>query len=316
MFVICLLVVLLLIAAGLFYAGGKDKLFYKAVGFIPVAFAALLVLWSTFVYVPQGHVGIVTQFNITQTDRVIPEGTIQPFGVWPWQSVSAEDVRVDNLDFHGANHFSGKTKDKASVNIELTLPVRVNPEAMPWLMSKFRGEWKEFVKPYVGAALRDAVATKTWLEVYQSDRAGVASLFVEDLQKNLKKILEENGIPAEVASRAFILSDPQIGRVELPKELEDSLNKQNAVLVDRDTSIIRAQVAENDVKIREAEGKGYSSLLTSLPKDVPAQQAATMMQAQARLKEVQLIDDAIKAGKVGNITFIVGGGAAPSVPTK
>ena len=287
----------------------------KGWGFIPLAILALSLTVATWIYVPQGHVGVISQFGITQVNRVIPEGTFVPFGIYPWQDVEAIDVRVDNLDFHGSNHFVGRTKDPVGVTIELTLPIRVNPNAVPWLLTKYKAGWKQFVLPYVSASLKDAVAAKTWREVYQSDRAGVAALFVEDLKKNLSKILQENGIPADVAESAFILSDPQIGSVELPHEIEDSLHKQSAVTIDQQTSILRAQVAENDVKTREAEGRGYSSLLTSLPTNVPASEAASMMSAQARLKTVQLLDDAIKAGKIKDITFVIEGGTPPSVPT-
>lgn len=304
-----LMVLLLLAALGLFVS--KPVRVY---GFIPVALFGLVLVWSTWVYVPQGHVGVKSQFGITSTASVVPEGTFSPFGVFPWQSVDAKDVRVHSLELKGDHHFAGRTNDKVVVTFEVTQPIRVNPTALPWLLTKYKGSWEEFVMPYVSSSLRDAVASKAWLEVYQSDRAGLASLFMTDLQKNLAKVLQENGVPKEVADTAFILSDPQFGPVELPHEIQESLHKQSAVIIDQQTSILRAQVAENDVKTREAEGRGYSSLLTSLPKDVPASEAAAMMIAQARLKAVQVLDDAIKAGKVGGITFVIEGGTPPTIP--
>jgi len=307
------LVLMLLVALGVIaFAPGV----FKACALIPLGISVAYLGYATFVYVPQGHVGVVYWLGMPRTDVVVPAGTIKPFGVWPWESVESHDVRVTNLDFHGTKHFTGPSKDNASMTIDLTLPVRVKPQAVPWILTSFKTEWNVFVEPYVGSSLKDTVVTKTWSEMYQSDRAGFATALTEHLQKNLKRVLMENGVPEAVAEDAFVLSDPQIGSIGLPKEIEDSLHKQSAVKIDQATSVLRAQVAENDVHTREAEGKGYGSLLTNLPPGVTPGDAAAMMNSLATLKSNALLDDLAKAGKLGNVnvTIVYGGGVPSSVP--
>jgi regulator of protease activity HflC (stomatin/prohibitin superfamily) len=268
-------------------------------------------LWCSVVIMPTGSVGVLKTFGIVDLDYTVPEGSISLKA--PWQWVEKVDVRVHKLTLAGNTSFVGKSSDNVEVYVGVMLPIRINPVAAPYIGAKIKGDWTVYVTPFVTSALRDAVSQAPWRETYNANRAGFALTLQQAIQAKLAQNLVENGFPKSLAQTAFLVSDPQIGGVNVPTRIQDALNSQNAVEIDKATSIGRALVAENDVRTREAEGKGYGSLLTSLPPGVSPASAASMMLAQARLKEVEVLKDGIDKKVITSIT-IVTGSANASVP--
>ncbi len=289
--------------------GSKDVTTdFRWVSFIPVVLLLFVASCGSATFMPSGKVAAVRTFGAVNYDHTLPEGQLS--FVWPWQEVVYADVQSVKVTFDKDTEISGASSDQIPVTMDLSVPVKVNALAVPYLIGKISKpsdqSWAEYTMAYLRSGARDALAKTPWRDALSANREKLEVLTGEKMQEALIQALKDGGIPDNVAKQAFMIGRPAIRKTDVPEVIKGRLADNNSASILQDTNRKLADAEAAFAQYRSQQGKGYGALIEQFPAGTKVD-AAGVINALAFQQLVREHPDV-----AGKMTFIIGG-AAPAI---
>jgi regulator of protease activity HflC (stomatin/prohibitin superfamily) len=202
--------------------------------------SSLIILFSSLIVVPAGHVGVVSLFGKVQP-RPLYEGL---HIIAPWYDVEEMSTQVKKK----AGKFDAASKDLQTVHVEMAINYRLNPERAPEV---YRSVGKGFADVIITPAEQEVLKAHTAL-YNASDILHQRPKLKSEVQSDLAAWLLRYGIELREASLANITFDPTYARAIESKQVEE----QNAEK--KRYEVIQA-VRNAEVAAANAKGKADSA---------------------------------------------------------
>lgn len=194
---------------------------------VAVAVGLLLLLFSSLVVVPPGHVGVPVIFGAV-SDTAYPSGL---HFKWPvadvikmsvqerayTMGVTAKAGQVDPTDI-----ITVLTREGMKVDIDITVQYQIKADKTPWILNnKVWGNVTNFeyqyVRPEIRRAIRDVCARYSAQEMYSVKRAQIG----EDIRELAGMLLAKNGCTCVLVNlRNVVLPEVVTAAIERKKERE------------------------------------------------------------------------------------------------
>jgi len=248
--------VLAFVAALAFFALGRRagaRRGFKILPSVALALGILLLLFSSLVIIPPGHVGVPVIFGAVSE-------TIYGSGLhfkWPVAQVVKMSVQeraytmgvvarkgeVDPTDI-----ITVLTNEGMKVDVDITVQYRIKPDKTPWILNnKVWGNVSNFehqyVRPEIRRAIRDVCAKYSAQQLYSGKRARVG----EEIRELADMLLRKNGCACVLVNlRNVVLPEVVTAAIERKKEREQQSQEYDYKL--------EVEKKEADRKRIEAEG--------------------------------------------------------------
>jgi regulator of protease activity HflC (stomatin/prohibitin superfamily) len=222
--------VLAFVAALAFFTLGKwagARGGFKVVPSVALALGILLLLFSSLVVIPPGHVGVPVIFGAVG-ETVYPSGLHFKWPVAEIVKISVQERaytmgvvavkgQVDPTDI-----ITVLTNEGMKVDVDITVQYRIKPEKTPWILNnKVWGNVDSFeyqyVRPEVRRSIRDICAKYSAQQLYSGKRARVG----EEIRELADTLLSKNGCTCVLVNlRNVVLPERVTAAIERKKERE------------------------------------------------------------------------------------------------
>ncbi len=248
--------VLAIVGALILFAMGKwagAKGGFRILPSVALAVGFLLLLFSSLVVIPPGHVGVPVIFGAVSE-------TIYPSGLhfkWPVAEVIKMSVQ-ERAYTMGVTSAKGQvdptevitvlTNEGMKVDVDITVQYRIKPDKTPWILNnKVWGNVNNFeyqyVRPEIRRAIRDVCAKYSAQQLYSGRRAQVG----EEIRELADTLLAKNGCTCVLVNlRNVVLPEVVTAAIERKKEREQQSQEYDYKL--------EVEAKEADRKRIEAKG--------------------------------------------------------------
>jgi regulator of protease activity HflC (stomatin/prohibitin superfamily) len=231
----------------------------KALPYGLLALAVVLLIASTIVIIPAGHVGVPVLFGKVQ-NRHLPEGLhmINPLlsvvkmsvrtQVYTMSVVSREGQRT------GDDSISVLSKDGMRMPLDITVAYRLVAEDAASVYRTLGEDYAEkVIRPAARTAIREGASQFTAQEAYSTKRAELAAQTQEGLVKRLQSLMaEQEGF----TGKGFAIQQVMLRNVELPQRVRQAIEEKLSAEQDaqRMEFVLAKEKKEAERKKIEAEG--------------------------------------------------------------
>jgi regulator of protease activity HflC (stomatin/prohibitin superfamily) len=269
---------------------------FRGIKKIFLVVVALWIFFSTLIFVPAGHVGVVYDRGRGVLPNPMKEGL--NFAMPLWQSVTLMDTRLQEYTMsvvpdEGAlrrdDSLDAPTSDGQQVKVDATVIFRINANKAPEIYRTIGIDYVDkLIRPYARSQIRMVISRYTAPAIYSEKRQEAESAMTRELAEMLKS---KNLIIDKILLRTVIFS-PEYSKSIEAKVIAEQRVKQAEFEVKEATQ--RAQA-----KIAEAKGLAEAQAL----------QKATLTQEFLQLEAIK---------KWNGILPQVSGGTAPfiNIPLK
>lgn len=204
--------------------------------FVIVGFFLLMVVWSSLVSVPAGHVAVLTLFGKVQTE-ILGEGIHM---VNPMKS--AHRITVQTQEIKEAA--SVPSSEGLVMTLDTSLLFRVNSEKAGELFQKVGPRYREtIIEPNVRSAVRTVTAAHTANALYSGERERVA----QQIRTELERQLGPRGIIVE----SLLLRD-----IQLPQTLKVAIEAKQQAEQESLAMGFRLQKEKQEAERKRIEAEG------------------------------------------------------------
>ena len=286
--------------------------------------AAGLVIATAVRIVPPGHVGVATLFGAVQPG-VYEEGL---HVVNPFYSLEEFSVRRTMFDFRGAEsggngrlgsagaEIVSVSADSTPLRVDLGFPLRLNGP-IAWKVFQRIGPQRavalQLVVPAARSAVRDAVAGFTWRDAATGSRDKLAARIEARFRELVEQDLIAAGFPEEEARQTFTIQPVQLRKVLPPNKVLNAVAEKIAAEEDPERQKTLTQIAEEEARRRQNEGRGVNNLFAELPQGFSPSQIREVLGAIADKTRAEAMMKAVETGQV-QVVVMNGGQPAISLP--
>ncbi len=315
--VLALLTALLVLAK----AGARHRTGAMVGSGILFTVAAGLVIATAIRIVPPGHVGVATLFGAVQPG-VYDEGL---HVVNPFYSLEEFSIRRTMFDFRGSEsngngrHGSAGTEivsvsaDSTPLTVDIGFPLRLNGP-IAWKIFQRIGPQRvvayQLVIPAARSAVRDAVAGFSWRDAATVSRDRLAARIEARFRELVERDLIAAGFPEEEARQTFTIQPVQLRKVLPPNKVLNAVAEKIAAEEDLERQKTLTQIAEEEARRRQNEGRGVNNLFAELPQGFSPSQIREVLGAIADKTRAEAM---MKAVETGQVQVVVMNGTQPSI---
>ena len=284
------------------------------------------ILGTAIRIVPPGHVAVATLFGAVQ-EGVFDEGlhVVNPF--YQFQEFS---IRRTMFDFRGSEDRNGNrlgsagseivsvSADSTPLRIDVGFPLRLNGP-VAWKVFQRIGSQRviarQLVIPAARSAVRDAVAGFSWRDAATVSRDKLAERIEARFRSLVERDLVAAGFPEEEARNTFTVQPVQLRRVLPPQKVLNAVAEKIAAEEDLERQRTLTQIAEEEARRRQNEGRGVKNLFGELPEGFSPGEIREVLSAIADKVRAEAM---MKAVETGQVQVVVMNGTEPalSVPSK
>ena len=210
----------------------------------------------SIVAVNAGHVGVHNLFGVVDETEMQPGLHFKnPFASVTQMSVKTQEYTMSFAQGEGAKYgsdvISSLTKEGLSVDLDMTVLYRLNPEYASDVYRTIGTSYVDvIVRPQIRTVIREVVAKYEAKQLYSEDRQAVALEIAEKLEP-------------ELLQRGIILERVLIRHIQLPSQLTTSIEdklvaEQNA---EKYVFVLQQEEREAERKIIEAQGIKNSTMI-------------------------------------------------------
>ncbi|MEE9457700.1 MAG: prohibitin family protein [bacterium] len=226
---------------------------FKILPKVGLALGLLLLIFSSLVIVPPGHVGVPVIFGAV-SETVYPSGLHLK---WPVAEVIKMSVQ-ERAYTMGVTTKAGQvdptdiitvlTREGMKVDVDITVQYRIKPDKTPWILNnKVWGNVTNFeyqyVRPEMRRAIRDVCARYSAQQLYSGKRAQIG----EEIRELANTLLAKNGVACVLVNlRNVVLPEVVTAAIERKKEREQQSQEYDYKL--------EVEAKEADRKRIEAKG--------------------------------------------------------------
>lgn len=263
---------------------------------ILLAFVVLWVVFSTLIFVPAGHVGVMYDRGRGVLPSAMREGL--NFAIPFWQSVTLMDTRLQEYTMSMApdegalrrdDSLDAPTSDGQQVKVDATVIFRIDASKAPEIYHAIGVDYVDkLIRPYSRSQIRMVISRYTAPAIYSEKRQEAETAMTKELADLLKP---KNIIIDKILLRTVVFSP------EYSKAIEEKVVAEQKVK----QATFEVQVASQQAQAKIAEAKGLA-------------EAQQLQKASLTQEFLQL--EAIK--KWNGILPQVSGGVAPfiNIPLK
>lgn len=206
-----------------------------------IVVAALFFLFSTFVTISAGHVGVITLFGkVNQTP--IGEGLhmVNPLAEVHELSVKIEEYTMSSVSNKGAKEGNDAilslSADGLTMPMDITVLVRIIPDDAPWIYQNIGPDYLDkIIRPASRTATRQSISSFTSQEAYSTRRNEVPAAIEEVFVREIKRLLStypnpREGFVVQVLLRNISLPDKLKSAIEEKLSAEQEAEKMEFVL--------------------------------------------------------------------------------------
>jgi len=203
-----------------------------------------------------GHVGVYDLWGKVDDQEYQPGLHFKnPLASIKQMSVKTQEYTMTYTQGEGAKHgsdvISSLTKEGLSVDLDMTILYRLNPEYASDIYQTVGTDYVNvIVRPQIRTVIREVVAKYEAKQLYSEDRQAVALEIAENLEP-------------ELLTRGIILERVLIRHIQLPAQLTTSIEdklvaEQNA---EKYVFVLQQEEREAERKIIEAQGIKNSTMI-------------------------------------------------------
>ncbi len=208
----------------------------RLIGFVIVAFAIVIFLFSAVTRVDSGAVGVLTLFGRV-TGEVLPEGLhlINPFKTNHEMSIRTQEVKETA---------AVPSSDGLVMSLDTSLIYHLNPDKAAEVYQKLGPRYVEvLVEPNLRAAIREATASHTANALYTGEREMVAKQIFDQLSNLLGR-------------RGFIVESVLLRDIQLPTTLKASIEAKQQAEQEALAMNFRLQKEKQEAERKRIEAAG------------------------------------------------------------
>ena len=323
-FILLILAALSLIGAFAVYARATAR--HRAAAQVGAGLMVLtslaLVAVAAVRIIPPGHVGVATLFGAVQTD-VYEEGL---HIVNPFYSIQEFSVRRTMFDFRGSeNRGNGRvgsagaeivsvSSDSTPLRVDIGFPLRLNGP-LAWKVFQRIGPQRvvatQLVVPAARSAVRDAVAGFSWRDAATVSRDKLAARIEERFRQLVERDLIAAGFPEEEARQTLTIQPVQLRKVLPPDKVLNAVAEKIAAEEDLERQRTLTQIAEEEARRRQNEGRGVNNLFSELPQGFTPGEIRQVLSAIADKVRAEALMKAVETGQVQVV--VMNGANQPSL---
>ncbi|MCE2962440.1 MAG: prohibitin family protein [Chitinophagales bacterium] len=253
MFLIILGVVLMVLStvAEIKSPDEKLKTLFQKSKFIGIAIFIIGLLFSIFVQIGTGKVGVKTMFG-----KVYPETLSSGLHIVnPLYNITELDIKTQNYTMSGVHDEGAKqgddaikvlTADGLEVVIDLTVLYRVNASSAPKLLQNIGIEYREvLVRPITRTKIRDNAVYYEAIALYSSKR--------DEFQNRIFKTIE-----ADFKNRGLILEQLLIRNIALPERVKKTIEEKIQAEQEAQKMQFVLQKERQEAERKRVEAQGIS----------------------------------------------------------
>ncbi len=223
--------------------------------YVGVGIAALILLFSVFVSVDVGHVGVVTVFG-----RVEPEPLYNGLHlVLPWKDVHQLSIQIQKAEAK----YDAASADIQAVHTVMAINYAIRPDRAPEL---FRTVGLGYAQSIIGPAASEVLKANTALHQANEILKQRAKIKI-DVQNGLSAWLAKYGIDVKEVSIRDIHFDPDFEKAVERKQIAQQLAEQKRYEVEQAVQTANAMVAqrrgEGEAAKAKAEGDAAALRITA-----------------------------------------------------
>ncbi len=297
--------------------GGSRALGAKITATVFFLLGAGGIIASIIQIVPPGHVSVATLFGAVQ-QRSYEEGLHVVNPLYVFEDFS---VRRTMFDFSGSEQKRGRageeivavSSDSTPLTIDVGFPLSLNAPSSWRIFQRFGNQYvvaSQLVIPAARASVRDAVATFTWRDATTIARDRLAQKIEERFRRLLVQDLEAAGFSPEEALATFTIQPVQLRKILPPSKVLNAVAEKIAAEEDLERQKTLTQIAEEEARRRQNEGRGVRNLFTELPEGFSPSQIREVLSAIADKTRAEAM---MKAVETGQVRVIVMNGSQPAV---
>lgn len=296
---------------------GRKALAFKSAAFLSIPLLILAVGASSLRSVPPGQVAVATLFGAVQS-RVYDEGLNF---VNPLYSLQEFSIRREMFDFSGQDRHRGKageeivavSSDSTPLTIDVGFPLRLNgPSA--WRVFQRIGPAhvvaRQLIIPAARAAVRDAVAEFTWRDASTTARDKLAQRIEHRFRELVQTDLAAVGFSIDDAHSTFTIQPVQLRKILPPEKVLNAVSEKIASEEDLQRQKTLTQIAEEEARRRQNEGRGVNNLFAELPQGFTPAEIRLVLGAIADKTRAEAL---MKAVETGQVNVVVMNGAQPAI---
>ena len=321
-FVLLILAFIVLIAALLVLAkaGARHRQVAMVGSGILFCISAALVIATAIRIVPPGHVAAATLFGAVQ-EGIYEEGL---HIVNPFYSFREFSVRRTMFDFRGSENggrmgsaggeIVSVSSDSTPLRVDIGFPLRLNGP-VAWKVFQRIGPQSvvaaQLVIPAARSAVRDAVAGFTWRDAATGSRDKLAARIEARFRELVERDLVAAGFPEEEARQTFTVQPVQLRKVLPPNKVLNAVAEKIAAEEDLERQKTLTQIAEEEARRRQNEGRGVNNLFAELPKGFTPEEIRQVLSAIADKVRAEAMMKAVETGQVQVV--VMNGSTQPSL---
>lgn len=226
-----------LIALGLLGFGYKTKKI-KEYKLISVIIFLIGVLFSTFVTIPTGYVGVLTLFGKVDPDE-IQEGLHL---INPLKSVHKMSIRTQEI----FEHADVPSKEGLSVGLEVSLIFHIEPTKASDI---FRTLGEDYINiiiiPMLRSSIRNVTVNHEAKDLYTSGREMIAGQIFKELEKSL-------------GERGIVVENVLLRKIVLPEQVQQAINNKLAAEQEAERMKFVILKEEQEANRKRIEAKGIA----------------------------------------------------------
>ncbi|GIV26428.1 MAG: hypothetical protein KatS3mg027_0242 [Bacteroidia bacterium] len=207
---------------------------------LPIAVGVFIlgILFSTFISVPAGHVGVTILFGKVDKD-VLPEGLHL---INPLKNVYNMSVRTQEI----FEHADVPSKEGLSVGLEVSLLYHILPENASDIYRNIGEKYADvFIVPLLRSAIRNVTVNHEAKELYTSGREIISGQIFSELDKNLR-------------NRGIIVEAVLLRKIALPDQVQQAINNKLAAEQEAERMKFVILKEEQEAKRKSIEAKGIA----------------------------------------------------------
>ncbi|HDY65987.1 MAG TPA: prohibitin family protein [Phycisphaerae bacterium] len=260
--------------------------------------AVLMLLGSTIVIIPAGHVGVPVLFGKVQ-NRSLPEGlhVINPLLNVVKMSVRTQVYTMSIVSQEGQksgdDSITVLSRDGLRMPLDITVAYRLISSDAPSVYRTLGEDYAEkIIRPASRTAIREAASQFTAQEAYSTKRTELATQTQEGLIERIKSLMAEQ---ENFKGQGFVIQQVMLRNVSLPERLRRAIEEKLSMEQDAQRMEFVLAKAHKQAEQRkiDAEGKSEANriLNASLTDKILLQRGieATMSIAESNNAKVVII---------------------------
>lgn len=264
------------------------------VGFLVIA---ALVCAKSVTEIDSRDVGITSTFGNIDLDQ-IPLNSGLHF-VSPWKYVIHVSTVQQSIEIDSTKIGTSIDKDKVPMTVDATISYSINPIVAPKIIKYFGEDYeKSLLDRAAPSAVRDSVLDFSWSDAMTTKHDALA----KEIHDKFKTVIVDNmvskGISKSEAEVAFDIPEVKLQELLPPQRILDANAEYQAATVDLQRQGVLTQIASQEAKRREEEGKGISNMMNALPPNFKTTEIADVMRAVSMKTEADALMRAVEEDKI------------------